>query len=399
MIFHSVYNIEHNVIDTGLLKQNILYKCYIVGGYLMNCYEKGTKIEKGKIKIVNLFGTWSEMGRQYGALMSNEIKSMYNDGIKKHLIEELGLDIEFIKDQGNRFYDKFPYKFKQLFKGIAETCGLDMEKLIMVNAMQRILSQVNKNSMSTSIAVWGAYAKDSIVYGKNYDNEEWLSELTHNMVFAVYHPSDGSLATLTIGFAGQIYVVNGMNEAGLFLSLNNAMYSGSALWYESRIPVYISLFNFLLDSSSLDEIEAAFQTTKSNFACIVGVADSQSARFYEWPVFEVRKRESHSRHGLAVMSNHFTEKSWGLPRPDDKTSGLTISRRQNLITLANHLKGTIDDTVMMKILDTRYKDLGATMDTTVYQLTVVPEQFKIWLKFPSDSTWESVDVREYLCCK
>ncbi|MDO5563008.1 MAG: hypothetical protein Q4F74_05275, partial [Synergistaceae bacterium] len=210
------------------------------------------------------------------------------------------------------------------------------------------------------------------------------------------HPSDGSLATAVIGYAGEIYAVNGMNEKGIFLELNNGMPSGGALWYDSRVPTIAKLFEFLLDASTLDEMESFFQTTRANFAYIVGVADGQTARCYEWPVFEVKRRESHSRRGLTVLSNHFTEFSWGLPRPDDKTFWLTRSRRQNLLTLAKHFKGTINSEIMMKIMDTRIEDLGATNDMTLYQIVTTPETYTIWLKIPGAQNWTEIDMKEYL---
>ena len=33
-------------------------------------FEQGRRAEKGSVKIVDLSGTWFEMGRHYGALMS-----------------------------------------------------------------------------------------------------------------------------------------------------------------------------------------------------------------------------------------------------------------------------------------------------------------------------------------
>ncbi|MEG1799869.1 MAG: hypothetical protein RR214_06745, partial [Synergistaceae bacterium] len=117
-------------------------------------------------------------------------------------------------------------------------------------------------------------------------------------------------------------------------------------------------------------------------------------RCYEWPVFEVKRRESHSRLGLMVMSNHFTEFSWGLPRPDDKSNWMTRTRRQNLLTLAKHLKGAIDSRTMMKIMDTRIEDLGATTDMTLYQLVVVPEHYELWFKIPGVQDWTQIDMQE-----
>ncbi|WP_455965522.1 C45 family autoproteolytic acyltransferase/hydolase, partial [Cloacibacillus porcorum] len=248
----------------------------------------------------------------------------------------------------------------------------------------------------SGIAVWGDYAEGPLVYGRNYDYLPWFKEFDEDIVLACFHPGDGSLAVATLGYAGEIYAVNGMNEKGIFLELNNGMPSGGALWYDSRVPAVTELFSFLLDCSTLDEIESCFQTTKANFAYIVGVADGQTARCFEWPVFEVKRRESHSRPGLTVLTNHFTEFSWGLPRPDDKTYWMTRTRRQNLLTLAKHFKGTINEKVMMDIMDSKIEELGATTDLTLYQMVVVPERYELWFKIPGAQEWTPIDMKEIL---
>lgn len=362
----------------------------------MQTFEKAAKTKKGVISVIDLQGTWREMGRQYGALMSEELRDVYDRIVCEKLVKERGLDPEIMKKNARKFFANYPFRFKEIIHGSAETSGLSLDQLLLVNAVELISAQSVAPPQCTGIATWGDYAADTLVYGRNYDWLPWFSELGGDIVIAVYHSADGSLATATMGYAGEIYVVNGMNEKGIFLELNNGMPSGGALWYDSRVPAVTELFQFLLDGATLDEIESFFQTTKANFAYIVGVSDGQTARCYEWPVFEVKRRESHSRQGLTVLSNHFTEFSWGLPRPDDKTYWMTRTRRQNLLELAKHLKGTIDSRVMMKMMDTRIEDLGATTDMTVYQMVVVPERFELWFKIPGVQEWTEINMKEFL---
>ena len=368
----------------------------MTGGQIVESFEKGTKRREGIINIIDLHGTWREMGRQYGSLMASEMKHIYEIAIVKKLVNEYGLDIENMKVRAGKFYANYPFRFKEILRGMSETSGMSLEQIQLVNAVELLAATAQNLPQCTGIAAWGDYVSETLVYGRNYDYLPWFKEFSHDIVIACYHPADGSLATATMGYAGEIYVVNGMNEKGIYLELNNGMPSGGALWYDSRVPSVAALFQFLLDGASLDEIESFFQTTKANFAYIIGVSDGQTARCYEWPVFEVKRRESHSRHGLTVLSNHFTEFSWGLPRPEDKTNWLTRSRRQNLLTLAKHFKGTIDSKTMMKMMDTRIEDLGATTDMTVYQMVVVPERFQVWFKIPDTQEWTEIDMKAIL---
>ena len=362
----------------------------------MDSFEKGVKTRSGVVNIVDLRGTWREMGRQYGALLSAELKDLYERAVCGKLIRESGLNADEMKLTAQKFYANFPFYLKEVMRGIVETSDLTLEQTQLVNALELLCGPLMNQPQCTGIAAWGDYSDGPLVYGRNYDYLPWFREFSQDLAVVVYHPADGSLAVATIGYAGEIYVVNGMNEKGIFLELNNGMPSGGALWYDSRVPSLAELFKFLLEGETLDEIESFFQTTKANFAYIIGVADGQTARCYEWPVFDVKRRESHSRPGLTVLSNHFTEYSWGLPRPDDKTNWLTRSRRQNLLNLAKHLKGSIDSVTMKKIMDTRIEDLGATTDMTNYQIVTVPEYFEFWLKIPGVQDWTSVDMKALL---
>ncbi|MDR3321431.1 MAG: C45 family peptidase, partial [Synergistaceae bacterium] len=235
-----------------------------------------------------------------------------------------------------------------------------------------------------------------LVYGRNYDYFPWFRDLGKNLTIAVYHPCDGSLATATIGYPGGIYMTTGINERGIFLELNNGEPSGGALHYPNRVPAIAELFTFLLDSPDLDQLESFFQSTRSDFAYVIGTADDQTSRCFEWPVFDVKRRLSVKRPGLMVATNHFTEPSWGLPRPDDEKFSWTRTRRKNLLNLAEHFKGSIDVARMKKILDTRLKDLGATTDNTVYQIIAVPQSMTLSLKVPELTDWTDIPIGDFL---
>ncbi|MDO4987566.1 MAG: C45 family peptidase [Synergistes sp.] len=358
----------------------------------MEFFENGSKTKEGKISVLNLYGTWREMGRQYGALMADELADIYKNAVCDVLLTD-----ETKKANGTETAEKlfanYPYRFKQILVGMSETSGLGLSELKLVNAMEVIASVLlYKHQMCSGIAAWGDYAESSLVYGRNYDYLTWFKKFADDLVVSVFHPADLSLASATVGYAGEIYAANGMNEKGIFIELNNGFPSGGALWYDSRIPAVVKLFEFLFDCESLDEIEAAFQTTRANFAYIAGVADTQTARCFEWPTFDVKRRITRSRPGLTVLTNHFTEFSWGLPRPEDSSFYMTRSRRQNLLNLAKHFKGTINEKVMMNIMDTRYENLGATTDMTLYQIVAVPEKSAIWIKLPQYQEWTYIDL-------
>ncbi len=362
----------------------------------MEQFEKGTKYYSGITPVVDLNGTWHEMGRQYGALLSGELKDMYERAVCAKVLKSDGGSKETAVKTADKLYAAYPFRFKEFFRGMAETSGLELDELKLVNAVEFIAFTAEIQPGCAGIAVWGDYASEALVYGRNYDYCEWFKTVAKNLVFAAFHPADGALSTVTVGLAGEIYAVNAMNEKGIFMELNNAAFSGGALSFENRSPSVAELFEYMFDCQTLDDAEHFFQTVKASFAYLIGITDGRIARCYEWPTFGVKLRETHTRPGLMVMTNHFTEPSWGLPRPDDEKSFSTCLRRDNLLALAKHFKGAIDVTVMKDIMDTKVENGGAANELTIYQLAAEPSKFALWFKIPGLQDWTEIDMKALL---
>ena len=362
----------------------------------MEQFENGTKSYNGITPVVDLNGSWYEMGRQYGALLKGELQDVYENMLCRELFEKSAFNADRAKAVAQKLYANYPYRLKQFFAGMQETAELSLDKLQLINAIEFLLSRANLQPGCSGIAVWGDYAADCLVYGRNYDYFMWLKNYAKNIALAAFHPSDGALSTVIIGFAGEIYAVNGMNEKGIFLELNNAMPSGGSISFENRVPSVVKLFEFLLDAATLDEMEVNFETTKASSAYIVGVSDGQVARCYEWPTFGLQCRKSHTRPGLTVLTNHFTAPSWGLPRPEDSVSFATCERRENLLALAKHFKGAIDAKVMKDIIDSAVDKVKTPAFSTIYQIVTEPSKFTLSLRIPGVQDWTEFELKALL---
>ena len=360
-------------------------------------FEGGRSVKFGNFTLLDIRGTWRQMGRQYGALAGESLRTIYEEAIERKLIQEYDRPREELEAVAKGFYANYPHKLKEVLAGMAETSGLDFGKIILLNAVEVLVAgDIWSQNHCSGVAVWGEYSSGALIYGRNYDYFDWFRYFGEHIVVAAFHPADGSLSVATIGYAGEIYMTTGINERGIFLALNNGEPSGGALEYHNRVPAIAELFMFLLDSPDLDQLESFFHTTRSNFAYVVGTADDQTSRCFEWPVFDAKRRLTFRRPGLMVATNHFTEPSWGLPRPDDKKFFATRTRRQNLLNLAEHFKGSIDMSRMKKILDTRVEDMGATTDNTVYQVIAEPGSMTLSLKVPGLTDWTDVPIGEFL---
>ena len=353
---------------------------------------KATKFKVGPVSVVDLHGTWYEMGRQFGDLMKDELHDIY-DFLQSIIAANQG-NSEKTDSIVEQQKTQTPYRICEFMKGAAETSGLTYDQIHMINAVERIGGLPH---CSVAMA-WGDYTDGSLVIGRNYDYADYFSQIADDVAVTIYHPADGALATATIGYVGEIYAVNAINEAGIFLELNNGKPSANIKSPNYRFTGTTMLFDIMFDADDLNDIDLFFNTTNSSSSSIINVADSQKGVSYEWCPIDVKHGESENPEGLLVSTNYFLNPEWDFPVPSDADSWNAISRRDNLLKLLEAKKGSVDVSVMQDIIATPFEDGGAMLDLTVYQLVVVPETFELWIRVidAEDDAWFSVDLLSLL---
>lgn len=353
-------------------------------------FEQGRKASAGGVSIVNLYGSWYEMGRQYGALMKKELTEVHDfvEAIIEYSIGNAQKAESIVSVQTAQT----PYRIARFLEGASETSGLTVEQLQAVNAVERI-----GGLPKCSVAIcWGDYADGPLVIGRNYDYGEAFALLEDDVAVTVYHPSDGALATATIGYVGEIYAVNGINEKGIFLELNNGKPSANIHSPDTRITGTTMLFSELFEADDLQDWDLFFNTANCSSSYIINVADSTQARSYEWCPIGVKRAEDALPEGLLVSTNYYVNPDWLFSTPSDSASWEGITRRNNLIALCEAAKGSIDAQKMMEIVGTSIEDGGAQNELTVYQMVVVPETEMLWLRVIGGQGWVPIDLNSFL---
>lgn len=359
-------------------------------------FEGGRLYRSGKINVLVLHGSYRQMGRQYGYLLSSEMKGLYKNTVVDYFQQRKGLSVDEMKKTAMSLYRFYPQRFKDIIQGMAETSGLSLEEQIMLNALEFYGSM----SGCSGIIAWGEYTNNQpLIAGRNYDWFEKYLEFAQNLTVTVFNPDSG-IPNAIITFAGVIYATTGLNAEGIFLELNNGLPSGGSLIYADRVPAVINLLASLNDCSSLDQLDAFFNTTRTEFTFIINAADRLRGVSYEWAPFEHRRRNADAE-GLLVATNHFTDPSWGIVL-QDQAGFETVRRWENLLSLGHEKKGRIDPGAMKEILDTPMNKGGATwpvdgsMQTpyrTTYQIIAVPASLQLWLKVPGFQDWTVVELK------
>ena len=124
-------------------------------------FEQGCRASMNGISVVSLHGTWREMGRQYGMLMKEELEEVY------FFVETI---VEYSVGNAQKAESivalqtaQTPYRINAFFEGAAETSGLTVKQLQMVNAVERI----GGLPKCSAVSCWGAYASGQMVIGRN----------------------------------------------------------------------------------------------------------------------------------------------------------------------------------------------------------------------------------------
>ncbi len=353
-------------------------------------FEQGAKAYKNNISVVNLSGSWFQMGRQYGMLMKEELGDVYQfirDLIDNHIVNP-----ELVEAVVDKEEQQTPFRILQFMRGASETSGLTMRQLQMTNAVERICGL----PQCSAAFCWGEYADGPLVIGRNYDYNSMFSMLKNDVAVTVYHPADGALSVATIGYVGEIYAVNALNEKGIFLELNNGSPAAPISSPNARYTGTTMLFSELFETDDLADWDLFFHTVNCSSSYIINMADSYRGVSYEWCPIDVKHGEYTLPDGLMVSTNFFVNPDWIFKTPSDAACWNGITRRNNLITLCENFKGTIDEQRMKQIVETPMAKGGAMNDMTVYQMVVTPETKTLRLRVTGGLGWLKVDLNGFL---
>jgi hypothetical protein len=366
-------------------------------------YTTTTPEGTGNIKVIKLVGSFSEMGQQYGHLLKSYLETYYNEIVIDYLIGEKGISYDDFVQNAEASYANAIAETKEFMQGVAETSELTLTQLQLINE-----SMLVAIAGCSAVAAWGDYTGGGpLVVGRNWDmNTGSLDKIKDYMMVTVYNPPTGN-SVADINYMGQFqYFQTGMNNKGLWVDMQNGSLS-STLTDDSLKDPNAAIFEFLRNSSTMDELNASFMAGPASASFIMTVADDSVAYSYFWCTQGTYKfTESEDQLGLISTANNFVEypDDWtinALPA-DPAAQTYTELRRNNWIALANSskYKGLLTDETMKSMLELTIENGGGSFPSsgydaeTVYQIVAVPENLRLWIQLPKYFKWQKVDLRE-----
>jgi hypothetical protein len=364
-------------------------------------FEDGTafKTDNGAYWVLTLNGTWREMGRQYGGLVQDELREFYTD--ISNDIKTRGMDYNEQLKNAKILASAFSLPLNELLEGIAETSGLSLDEVLILNAGISSLSGLalggEPPSACSALAAWDKYtANGNLVLGRNWDiDRKALEKYMKYLAVVVFNPDSGN-SFANIHPLGSVYLETGMNDQGLFIELNNGAASDPQ-YMEDREDTVSVLVTTLNQCSTIDEASEYLSLIPADLSHIIQIADKKECVSVERATFGTRVRTGEQK-GILAAYNSFVppypaewkDKVADPPKAEDDP------RYNNLINLANSKEffGKLDINAMKKLMDIEVKNGGALHKGTVYQVIAVPEELTLWIRALDYSDWQQINLKD-----
>lgn len=365
-------------------------------------FENGQAVPtaSGTYWVLDLAGTWMEMGRQYGGLMGPELRRFHEE-LTTDLLER-GFPEQEMVTTWDAVQELYSWQLQDLLLGISQTSGLSLEQTLTLNFGMMYLAQAvlggEPPAACSGIAVWDGYTEDGgLIFGRNWDiSREAMSRYMRYLAVAVFHPDQG-YPFANIHPLGNVYLETGMNSQGVFIELNNGEYSDPE-YYEDREDTTSILVRALNQSANVEEAVDMLKNIPADISYILQIADETHAVSLERPTFDARVRQPDDN-GLVIAYNSFVppypahwEGRVNPPKPVE-----IDPRYENMLELARSptYKGQFTPWSMQKYLEVPVEDGGAFHAGTVLQVVAVPADRTIWIRGCDYSDWEMVHLADY----
>ncbi|OPY51716.1 MAG: hypothetical protein A4E49_02118 [Methanosaeta sp. PtaU1.Bin112] len=351
---------------------------------LLSQYDDGKLYKIDKLLVLQLSGSYREMGRQEGYLLKDLINDYYNDSVINYFIRENNMSYERLALDSLERFSHYPKRFRDIISGISETSGQSLANVTILSRVPYIAPGCS------AVFAWKDYSRDgSTVAGRNLDFYSSMEDFINYTIVCIYNPTDGSHCVASVCRLTQLEIHTGMNDQGIFLEANDGSSSGGSIFFPNRITYLGSL---LFDYSTLEQLDAAVHSSKIDWATLLNVADEREARSYEWATFDL-KRAMPRRDGFLASTNHFVDPEWGLVHLQGDPYNTTI-RRDNLLDMGERYRGKFDARAMMSVLDTDIENGGPSGDFTRLKVVALPKERVLWVKIPKYQNWTEVDLKE-----
>lgn len=310
---------------------------------------------------------------------------IFNRNLGRYIPQEYRREIYGISLSCTDEYDMIgtPYQ-RQINYHAAHDIGHTMQEYMLVGC--------------SSFAVWGSGSADStLLVGRNFDFYVG-DDFARNKLVMFVNPDKG-YKFVSVGWAGMIGVLSGMNQQGLTVTINAAK---GPVPTSAAMPISILAREILQYASTIDqayEIALKRHTFVSESLLIGSARDGKAAIIEKTPLNTALFRSGSDR---IICTNHyqseeFKDDSRNLENISDSDSPYRYQRIAQLLDSAHQITYTDAANILRDRRGLRGESIGLgnekSIDQSIAHHSVIfkPQQGLMWV---STSPWQS---GEYVC--
>lgn len=363
-----------------------------------------------KIRVLQLEGSWYEMGKQYGELAKADMTPMWDALVQPVIKKGWATEDELLELWGERIYSAASKRRQQFFDGLAAGMEWPVEKVVLLDQSGLVsVYQAKMHSFSgcsTLLAKGDATVDGHTITGRNMDWSEFF--VPFKVYVVVYNPDDGSNSIANVGWPGWTLTLTAINEKGVYTDLHDGTSMGGQVVSADRPCFMHSVFDMLADGDSASAVSLRFKSTRVDMPTIWSLADSNgSVSSFETTLYDNLQRLPEVGNDYISIVNSHLNPDWGIHVRDTISNSLT--RYKNLNARAAEAEGSIDATKMREIFDLRlFNDDGTfvenggvtkpkNQDVDLTNYTVVSDlnTLEMWVKLPVLHTeWRYLDLKK-----
>ena len=313
------------------------------------------------VRVVRLAGTPREIGLQHGALLKTEIKELisYFFEEKKNLF---GASQEALAKGAKILEKHIPKEYIEEMRGIAESAGVDYEKILYANTFLDVVSAnwVGVKPMCSNFAAFPGKSKDgAVVHGRNL---EWSADekvAAMNTVFFIT-PKNG-VPFVTLSWPGISGALTGMNASEISMGEMTSMSSEATL---EGTPIMIQLRALVEKSKTLEDAYKILAGMPRTTGYNVLVTDGKTDTGFIAEMTAKRLVRIEPKDGFLMHTNHFVDKD--LSKTQMKYMYMfyagkksdTFYRYNRYLELINGNKGGIDEKAAVSFLSDKFDPIA-----------------------------------------
>jgi hypothetical protein len=271
------------------------------------------------VPVLTVGGTPEEMGEQMAALLGKPCERLLNypRDVITHFAGANGAELlwpVFVK-QGSRLFENFPADYRAEFEAAVKTGVLDRERLMVGNTAFDLKHLFRPLVNCSALIVEGERsASGKPFFGRNMDH--WSMGYLHEYTLVTVCRPKGKHAFASVGYAGMIGCISGINDAGLALAVlesTGAPPEEGPAYSLDGVPFALCYRRLLEECGTVDEALAALRAMKRTTTNLLAVCDPRGGAVFEITPSRVVLRRSEA--GIGVCTNHFCTDGLRLPNP------------------------------------------------------------------------------------